>query len=164
LRVLFGVKNPQDRKWDLVFTSGATAALKLVGETFPWNGPSSRYRYLKDLHTSLVGIRECALAKGATVESLDLKDIGLGDRDDNTHSLWAYPAQCNVTGSRLGLGMARELKRNNNAAVLVDAAGYLSTSVLDLDSIPYEEAPDFLVCSFYKIYVRIHIIHLLVSN
>jgi molybdenum cofactor sulfurtransferase len=101
-----------------------------------------------------VGIRGCALAKGALVEALDVKDIGLGNGDENTKTLWAYPAQCNVTGSRLGLSLTRELKRRSNAAVLVDAAGYLSTSVLDLDSIPYEEAPDFVVCSFYKIYVR----------
>jgi molybdenum cofactor sulfurtransferase len=161
LQVLFGVKNPQNRKWDVIFTAGATAALKLVGEAFPWNGPSSRYRYFKDSHTSLVGIRGCALAKGALVESLELKDIEFGSGEENIETLWAYPAQCNVTGSRLGLGLARELKRRSNAAVLVDAAGYLSSSVLDLDSIPYEEAPDFVACSFYKIYVRPHVDKLL---
>jgi hypothetical protein len=31
----------------------------------------------------LVGIRECALAKGVLAESLDLKDIGFGDRDED---------------------------------------------------------------------------------
>jgi hypothetical protein len=85
---------------------------------------------------------------------MDLKDVGLRDGDENTKTLWAYPAQRNVTGSRLGLDLTRELKRRSDAAVLVDAASYLSTSVLDLDSIPYEEDPDFLVCSFYKMYVR----------
>jgi len=157
LQVLFGVQNPQDRKWDVIFTAGATAALKLVGEAFPWNGTSTRYRYLKESHTSLVGIRGCALAKGASVESIDLRDIELGSGDETIETLWGYPAQCNVTGSRLGLSLARELKRRSNTAVLVDAAGYLSTSVLDLDSIPYEEAPDFVACSFYKIYVRPHL-------
>ena len=49
--------------------------------------------------------------------------------------------------------MARKLKRSGNVAVHADAAGYLSTSVLDLNSIHYEEVPDFIACSFYKIYV-----------
>jgi molybdenum cofactor sulfurtransferase len=90
------------------------------------------------------------------VESLDLKDIRVRDGDDYSETLWAYTAQCNVTGSRLGLGLTKELKCRSNAAVLVYAAGYLSTSVLDLDSIPYEEALDFIAYSFYKIYVRPH--------
>jgi hypothetical protein len=51
------------------------------------------------------------------VESLDLKDIGFGEGDDDTHTLWAYPAQCNVKGSRLGLGLTRELKRHSKASV-----------------------------------------------
>jgi selenocysteine lyase/cysteine desulfurase len=41
---------------NVIFTAGATAALKLFDETFPWNGPTSWYQYFKDWHTSLVGI------------------------------------------------------------------------------------------------------------
>lgn len=160
LQELFGVDHWQDGKWDLIFTSGATAALKLVGETFPWN-PNTRYRYFKESHTSLVGVRGCAVAKGALVESMELSDIERFLRnhninaDEEANTLWGYPAQCNVTGARIGLQLARELKRRNqNTAVVVDAAAYLSTSMLDLHSIPYDEAPDFIACSFYKIYVR----------
>lgn len=156
---LFGVRGARQEHasagWDVIFTSGATAAMKLVGETFQWN-PSTTYRYLKESHTSLVGIRECALAKGASVEALDISDDDLlCDSGDPELTLWAYPAQCNVTGSRLGLQFARELKCRHKikTAVLVDAAAYISTSSLDLDSIPYDEAPDFIACSFYKIYV-----------
>jgi molybdenum cofactor sulfurtransferase len=96
------------------------------------------------------------LAKGAPVESLDLKDIRLGDGDKNLGTLWPYPAQCNATGSRHGLGLTGELKRRSDVAVLVDAAGYLSTSVVFLDSIPYDEAPDFVACSSHEIFVRTH--------
>ena len=156
LHDLFGLKNPHDGKWDLIFTAGATAALKLLAESFPWS-ISTRYRYLKESHTSLVGIRASALEKGASVESIDTIDHFL-QCDAADTMLCGYPAQCNVTGSRIGLQLARELKRrtkNNTTAVVVDAAAYLSTSVLDLGSIPYDEAPDFVACSFYKIYVRL---------
>lgn len=162
LHELFGVN--QDgaiggNSWDVVFTAGATAALKLVGETFPWNR-NARYRYLKEAHTSLVGIRGCALAKGASVESMELSDVDrfLRNKDSPNSkqtTLWGYPAQCNVTGSRIGLQLARALKRQNQI-VVVDAAAYLSTSVLDLGSVPYDEAPDFIACSFYKIYVSLN--------
>ncbi|GJN88068.1 hypothetical protein Rhopal_001024-T1 [Rhodotorula paludigena] len=48
---------------------------------------------------------------------------------------------------------ADTIKRANpHAAVLVDAAAYSSTSVVDLGSVNEEEAPDFVVASVYKIF------------
>ena len=41
----------------VVFTKSATGALKLVGETFPW-GKDSTFRYLRENHNSVLGIRE----------------------------------------------------------------------------------------------------------
>lgn len=76
--------------------------------------------------------------------------------DEGRPTLAAYPAQCNATGARLGLELGRRIKRRApNTAVLLDAAAYLSTSVLDLGAVPIDEAPDFVVCSFYKILVRL---------
>ena len=40
-----------------VFTAGATAALKLVGETFPWR-EDSHLVMSRDNHNSVLGIRE----------------------------------------------------------------------------------------------------------
>ena len=40
------------------------AALKLVGESFPW-GPGSTFAYLRDNHNSVLGIRQLAAAGGA---------------------------------------------------------------------------------------------------
>lgn len=168
LKELFGVaagngSGSGDEGWDLVWTAGTTASLKLVGDCFPWDGSSTRYRYLKESHTSVVGVRGCALSNGARVDALDSPPGNDGDEFEGI-TLWAYPAQCNVTGSRLGLDLGRDLKRNaktkgrqGKLAILVDAAAYLSTTPLDLDSIPYDEAPDFIACSFYKIFVRPHL-------
>ncbi|GLB44127.1 hypothetical protein LshimejAT787_1600570 [Lyophyllum shimeji] len=155
MQVLFGLGEREQEGWDLVWTSGASASLKLVGEHFAWR-PEANYRYLKESHTSLVGIRACALAGGAAAEALDLDAFlsSSGDEDEGGYVLHGYPAQCNVTGSRLGLHPARILSRRKrrNEAVLVDAAAYLCTSPLHFSDVPYEEAPDFVAGSFYKIY------------
>ncbi|CAK5279900.1 unnamed protein product [Mycena citricolor] len=149
LEDLFGLDEAQRADWDVVFTSGATASLKLVGESFPW-GRGTKYVYLKTSHTSLVGIRGCALACGAEVLPVSVEDVPV---DLAPASLFAYSAQCNSTGQRLGLGYAQRVKeRCPDVYLLVDAAAYLSTAVLDLGSIPIETAPDFVSCSFYKIF------------
>lgn len=54
-----------------MFTSGATAALKLVGEQFPWR-PGGRFVHARASHNSVLGVREYARAGGAGVECLDL--------------------------------------------------------------------------------------------
>lgn len=46
-------------EYDCVFTSGATAALKLVAECFPWS-PDSALVYPYNSHTSVLGMREYA--------------------------------------------------------------------------------------------------------
>lgn len=154
LKELFDVKSDG---WDLIWTAGTTASLKLVGENFPWDGQTTMYRYLKESHTSVVGIRGCALARGARVDALSCP---FPEDEFNGTTLWAYPAQCNVTGSRLGLDFCEELKRGHrekgkgDLVVLIDAAAYLSTTPLHLGRVPYDDAPDFIACSFYKIYVR----------
>jgi len=49
--------NASPKEYKCIFTSGATAALKLVGEAFPWNCSSS-FMYTMENHNSVLGIRE----------------------------------------------------------------------------------------------------------
>lgn len=105
------------------------------------------------LYHSLVGLRGIALDRQATVEALEIDQFLSESIASPTPQLdlAAYPAQCNVTGTRLGLGLCQHIKqRYPNRTVLVDAAAYVSTSPLSLGSVPLNHAPDFLVCSFYK--------------
>src|SRR6202043_3856126 len=92
----------------LVFTQNASAALKLVGESFPF-APGSRFLLTFDNHNSVNGIREFARAKGATATYIpvvlpdmrvDTRDLeGELDRvDAGAPSLFAYPAQSNFSG------------------------------------------------------------------
>lgn len=55
--------------YDIVFTSGATAGLKLVGESFQFTSQSA-FVYSTDSHNSVIGIRAFAHAFGAAVVAL----------------------------------------------------------------------------------------------
>ena len=45
----------------LVFTAGATASLKLLGESLPWAGAELRLH--EDCHTSALGMRTLAQSR-----------------------------------------------------------------------------------------------------
>ncbi|KAL6753288.1 pyridoxal phosphate-dependent transferase [Haematococcus lacustris] len=56
----------------VVLCSGATAGLKLVSESFPWS-PASQLVYGVNSHNSVLGMRETALAAGASVQAVVLE-------------------------------------------------------------------------------------------
>jgi molybdenum cofactor sulfurtransferase len=55
-------------EYAVVFTSGATGALKLLAECFPWTA-QSKYEYLNVNHTSVVGIREYVIVSASVLFS-----------------------------------------------------------------------------------------------
>lgn len=145
-----------------MFTSGATASLKLVAECFNWQGGRDRssFRYLNEAHTSLVGLRDIATFKGAVAQSFsaqELEDGCLAKFSSSTSPrLVGMPLQCNATGRKYDIETICKVKSAQNSAqtyLLLDAAAYLSAhQTLDLSQIPYETAPDFIAFSFYKIF------------
>lgn len=71
----------------MVFTSGATASLKMVGEMFPWR-PGATFAHARASHNSVLGVREYASKGGADIECVDLnthwglqEDGGVRPRD-----------------------------------------------------------------------------------
>ncbi len=149
---LFGVR-PEDG-WDVIFTSGTTAALKLVGESFDWR--DGGFACPAEAHTSLIGIRDLAEAtdrRSTVVETVDLLEQTATKRKI---SLIGIPAQDNATGQRF-VDCVRQLCSARASfleasCILVDAAAYLSASqAFPLASFDYETAPDFLACSLYKV-------------
>lgn len=136
----------------VVFTSNASTALKLVGESFPF-GPGSRFVLTEDNHNSVNGIRMYAEARGAETTYLPLDDEL---RLDTTveipsagrgPSLFAFPAQSNFSGVKHPLELV-ERARSLGYHVLLDTAAYAPTSPLELD----EVRPDFACISFYKMF------------
>ena len=69
------------------FTSGSTAALKLVAEAFPWvspgpEGSGSCFCYLTDSHTSVVGMRKITAAMNVSSIPVRPEDMWSAERQD----------------------------------------------------------------------------------
>ncbi|KAK0597739.1 hypothetical protein LWI29_028205 [Acer saccharum] len=175
--------NASPKDYKCIFTSGATAALKLVGEAFPWSHQSS-FAYTMENHNSVLGIREYALSQGAAAFAIDIEEAvhndGLsrtpmtsmnvalhpvqrrnkiqftdGEPTGNAHNLFAFPSECNFSGSKFNLDLVKIMKKNPARIdhggcwmVLIDAAKGCATQPPDLS----KYHADFVVVSFYKIF------------
>jgi molybdenum cofactor sulfurtransferase len=148
--------NASPDEYDVVFTANATAALRLVGEAYPFE-PGGRFALTADNHNSVNGIRELARASGADVEYVPLAvpDLRVADaavlaaldRAPRRPGLFAYPAQSNYSGVRHPLGWI-EAARQRGWDVLLDASAFVPTTPLDLG----RWRPDFVAISWYKVF------------
>ncbi|KAH9646373.1 Molybdenum cofactor sulfurase [Citrus sinensis] len=175
--------NASMKDYKCIFTSGATAALKLVGEAFPWSHQSSY------IHVYPLAISRYALSQGAAAFAIDVEEAvdndGLSEslvtstkisllpiqrrkgasfpeRDPagDAYNLFAFPSECNFSGSRFNLDLINIMKKNPERIleispfskgrwmVLIDAAKGCVTQPPDLSKYPV----DFVVMSFYKIF------------
>ena len=143
--------------YTVVFTQNATAALKLVGEAYPFTA-GSRFLLLFDNHNSVNGIREFACARGAAIEYVPLTvpelrvDDGtiesrLSQPKSGARNLFAFPAQSNFSGVQHPLDLVQKA-RERGWDVLLDAAAFVPTNRLDLTKVQ----PDFVTISFYKMF------------
>ena len=132
--------NASTEDYTVVFTANASGALKLVGEAYPF-GSDSQLLLTVDNHNSVNGIREFARAKATPVTYVpvvapdlrvdlpalreQLKRIAFG-----SNSLFAYPAQSNLSGVQHPLGWIA-LAKEQGWDVLLDAAAFVPTNRLD---------------------------------
>ena len=139
-----------------VFTANASAALRLVGESYRF-APGSTFALTADNHNSVNGIREFARRKGAevvyvpvTAPELRLDRAAMSGvlqaAQPGARNLLAFPAQSNFSGVQHRLDLVEEA----HAAgwdVLVDVAAFAPTNRFDVAQV----RPDFAALSFYKI-------------
>lgn len=140
-----------------IFTANASHALKLVGESYPFEA-GDRFLLTFDNHNSVNGIREYDRAHGAETTYVPVVppelrcDEGTLDRyleraRPGRHNLFAYPAQSNFSGVQHPLEwIARAQERGWD--VLLDAAAFVPTNPLDLS----RWHPDYVALSFYKMF------------
>jgi len=149
--------NADPQEYVAIFTQNASAALKLVGESYPFE-PGDRYALTFDNHNSVNGIREYARARGATIIYVPviLPDMRVGEADlwealepgqVGGHNLFAYPAQSNFSGVQHPLEWIAQAQAKG-WDVLLDAAAFVATNRLDLS----RWHPDFVPLSFYKMF------------
>lgn len=147
--------DPQE--YTAIFTANASGALKIVGESYPFDA-NSRYLLTFDNHNSVNGIREFARTRGADVTYIpvalpDMRvDASQLDRElsrpqKGGHNLFAYPAQSNFSGVQHPLEWI-EAAHARGWDVLLDAAAFVPTNPLNLS----EVKPDFVPISFYKMF------------
>uniref|UniRef100_A0A8C2X997 Molybdenum cofactor sulfurase n=1 Tax=Cyclopterus lumpus TaxID=8103 RepID=A0A8C2X997_CYCLU len=161
--------NATPEEYSVVFTSGCTAALKLVAESFPWRPPTeseggSHFCYLTDSHTSAVGIRGLACGRGAVALPVSPQEVegraqpAKGEAAAcQTPHLFSYPAQSNFSGRKYPLSLASGIQARRlypacehpgRWFVLLDAACHVSCSPLNLQECP----ADFIPISFHKMF------------
>jgi selenocysteine lyase/cysteine desulfurase len=140
-----------------VFTPNASGAMKIVGESYPFD-KNSFLLLSKDNHNSANGIRLYAKNKNAAFEYTPIDEETLYlDREaliqnlkshgDKKNKLFVYPVQSNVSGIRHPLEYVK-IAKEYGWDVLLDTAAYVPTSKLDLQAVQ----PDFAAVSFYKIF------------
>ncbi|KAI0470293.1 molybdenum cofactor sulfurase [Xylaria cf. heliscus] len=151
--------NADPAEFDLVFVANATAGIKLISDAFRGCPEGFNYYYHQASHTSLVGVRqEARNSLCLTSEDVDKLIEGHSEVKVSSRSratLFAYPAQSNMDGRRYPLTWCQQLRKagshtGRRVYTLLDAAGYVATSPLDLSNAA--AAPDFTVLSFYKIF------------
>ncbi|EEY21360.1 molybdenum cofactor sulfurase [Verticillium alfalfae VaMs.102] len=146
----------------VIFTPNATGAARLVAEAYPFRR-RSRLVLTCDNHNSVNGIREYAHRRGAKTVYISCQtpslrvdtscvERGLRPRwkvpgERKKRGLFAYPAQSNFSGVQHPLAWV-QLAQQNGYDVLLDAAAYLPTKILDLSV----TKPEFVMVSWYKVF------------
>jgi selenocysteine lyase/cysteine desulfurase len=142
-------------EYDVCFTANASAAIKLVAESYPF-GSETLFALSADNHNSVNGVREYARRSGAHVRVLPIdRDLKLDDPDARLTEaargryggLLAFPAQSNFSGIRHSLSLVRRA-HDLGLDVLLDAASLFASGSLSLRDVP----ADFVALSFYKIF------------
>ena len=138
-----------------IFTTNASAAIKIVGECYPF-APDGQLLLTFDNHNSVNGLREFARAKDCPFQyspitsELRMDDAALSEKlgqASGQNKLFAFPAQSNVSGVKHDLDWIQEAQ-SLGWDVLLDAAAFAPSDRLDL--LRYQ--PEFVAVSFYKIF------------
>ncbi|KAF2317666.1 hypothetical protein GH714_039504 [Hevea brasiliensis] len=172
--------NASPKDYKCIFTSGATAALKLIGEAFPWNHESN-FMYTMENHNSVLGIREYALSQGAAAFAVDIESpvhhdgirVSLhpvqrryeaefmeGEPMGDAYNLFAFPSECNFSGFRFSLELVKLIKDNSER--ISGGSQFCKGSwmvLIDAAKGCATQPPDlskypadFVVISFYKLF------------
>lgn len=172
--------NTSSKEYSVIFTSGATASLKLVAESFLWSNTEksdipqdvvskekSYFVYMEDNHTSVLGMREIISKSTAEVVCLNHNSTLEVFRDEkytpscspkcSRNSLFVYSAQCNFSGVKYPLSWITDVQSGVLNTVTKNESNWFCL----LDAATYVSTnkldlgsvkPDFVAISFYKMF------------
>ncbi|WOG88380.1 hypothetical protein DCAR_0207615 [Daucus carota subsp. sativus] len=153
--------NISEDEYSMVFTASQSSAFKLLAESYPfWSNRELLTVY--DFQNEAVEIMiDCSKQKGAkvmsakfswpkmSIHSKNLKKMVVSKSKNRKRGLFVFPLQSKMTGARYSyqwLSIAQE----NGWHVLLDAT---ASGAKDMETLGLSFfRPDFLFCSFYKIF------------
>ncbi|KZT62693.1 PLP-dependent transferase [Calocera cornea HHB12733] len=145
--------------YTVVFSANATGALKLIGESYPFQ-QGSTYLLPSDSHNSVNGIRQFASHAGAEVVYLPCQPHGGINIEDakamltshapqkGASSLYVITGMSNISNTKTPLSVA-EHASSLGWHTVVDAAALAPTTPISLRENP---GVDALAVSFYKMF------------
>lgn len=173
--------NADPSEYSVVFTANATAALKLLGETFHFGSKEQgNFYYCQENHTSVLGMREIVKTSKKYVLTKDDLLLNLNANRCRstttsvangacTNSLVVFSAQCNFSGYKMPLELIPIIQNKGLAHHGLQVAGereatneHISSNFfVCLDAAAYvgtsyldcqKVHPDFLCISLYKMF------------
>ncbi|XP_061390109.1 molybdenum cofactor sulfurase 3, partial [Musca vetustissima] len=174
--------NAEPSEYSCVFTANATAALKLVAETFNFTSEDGKttgnFYYCQENHTSVLGMRELVKTPSQFVLTKDELLLNLKGNNDNFavassmdhdgKSLVVFSAQCNFSGYKMPLELIPIIQQNGLVREGLQVSGPKAMEkrisgnfYVCLDAASYvgtsyldcsEIKPDFICVSFYKMF------------
>ena len=175
LELLQGYSTDSHPGYDILFTSGTTEALRIIAEQFPWTccptcKTQSTLVYSNHSHTSVLGMRESAMAHGGTYQEYPLAafvttsftSLQQQQRQQqwyppppptncscHVQHLLVLPVECNFSGERPNLSrVLSTISSSSHWMTMLDIAKAASTSPINLHTLN----PDMACLSFYKLF------------
>ncbi|KAL0221084.1 hypothetical protein RCL1_000938 [Eukaryota sp. TZLM3-RCL] len=151
--------------YHVIFSSGATSAIKILSDTFDFSD-NSLFLYSTDNHVSILGIRSKLSRhqwKGVSINqiimtAIDHNQFLESNQLFNVLNLLAIPHQSNFDGSIINFELI--ISQINSDCekrgllpwkLLLDSAGFVSSHHFDLQSFSTNQI-DFIPISFYKMF------------
>ncbi|KRX98828.1 Molybdenum cofactor sulfurase [Trichinella pseudospiralis] len=136
---------------------------RTVGKIKECKAGGYRFAYLVDNHTSVIGMREYAWQRDVGVVCVSEDElVNVIDRPECDHgiepchctALFVYPGQSNFSGQKYPLSWCERISSGGILGpqrwyTCIDGAALLSSSRPQLGA---TSGPDFLACSFYKMF------------
>ncbi|GKT36732.1 Molybdenum cofactor sulfurase [Aduncisulcus paluster] len=141
--------NTTSSEYSVIFTSGTTQGLKMIGEYFPWSEKSA-FVYTTHNHNSVLGVRKYAQHNGGLFKAFEQSEIEsalepyitenddieeplssspgnfdswddfTSDKEIKISNLFAYPAECNFSGIKYPLEWVNMIEDGSMKKALSD--------------------------------------------